>query len=73
MFTLLDVHEEIYLVARIEKVLDGMNLNSSVQAYAGQVNENNRLKLALRLNKKMQNLAKSKIIFYRQPFAWAAR
>lgn len=74
MFTLLDVHEEIYLVARVEKILDGVGLGSSVQAYTGgQLNDSARLKAALRIYKKMNALAKSKLASYRQPFAWAAR
>ena len=87
MFTLLDVHDEIYLVARIEKILDGTSLASSIQPYMNTVFSNNnnsnntnnpnsessRVKTALRLYKKMQTLVKSKIVSYRQPFAWAAR
>lgn len=67
------MHDEIYLVVRIEKVLDGLVLSSSVQPYAAQIHEGNRLKMASRLNKKMQALGKSKLLSYRQPFAWAAK
>lgn len=73
LFTLLDVHDEIYLVARVEKVLDGLSLTASVQSYVSQYNDSSRLKMALRVYKKMQALGKSKLISYRQPFAWAAK
>jgi hypothetical protein len=73
LFTVLDVHDEIYLVVRIEKCLDGANLSSSVQPYLTQMNENNKVKMAIKLNKKNQQLMKTKLVNYRQPFAWAAK
>lgn len=73
LFTLLDVHDEIYLVARVEKILDGNSLSSSIQPYISQLNENSKLKTAIRINKKMNSLIKSKIVSYKQPFAWAVR
>lgn len=73
-------------MARIEKILDGTSLASSIQPYMNTIFSNNsntttsnpnsessRVKTALRLYKKMQTLVKSKIVSYRQPFAWAAR
>lgn len=73
LFTVLDVHEEIYLVARVEKLLDGSNLHSSIQPYLIQMNETNKVKAAIKLNKKMQQLMKTKLASYKQPFAWAAK
>jgi hypothetical protein len=73
LFTVLDVHDEIYLVVRIEKILDGSSLHSSIQPYLVQNSEGNKLKMAIKLNKKMQQLLKTKICAYRQPFAWAVK
>jgi hypothetical protein len=73
LFTILDVHDEIYLVVRIEKLLDGSSLHSSIQPYLAQANDANKLKMAIKLNKKMQQLLKTKLCAYRQPFAWAVR
>ena len=70
---MLDVHDEIYLVARIEKLLDGNSIHTSVQPYLLQMNDSNKLKAAIKLNKKMHQLAKTKLVDYRQPFAWAAK
>ena len=74
LFKITDVHEEIFLVARIEKCLDGASVHSSVQPYLTQIhNENNRIKTAIKLHKKNQQTIKTKLANYRQPFAWAAR
>ena len=73
LLTVLDVHEDIFLVARIEKCLDGNNLHSSIQPYLLQMNDANRLKAAIKLHKKVQQLIKTKLANYRQPFAWAAK
>jgi len=74
LFKIVDVHEEIYLVARIEKCLDGASLHSSIQPYMTQIqNENSRIKTAIKLHKKTQQTIRSRLANYRQPFAWAAR
>lgn len=74
LFNVVDVHDEIYLVARIEKCLDGSSFHSAVQPYLTQSqNENHRIKTAIKVHKKTQQLIKTKLANYRQPFAWAAR
>ena len=72
---MLDIHEEIYLVARIEKCLNGDTIHSSVQPYliSMAASESNKLKTAAKLNKKLRQLFKSKLSSYRMPFAWAAK
>ena len=79
----MDVHEEIYLVARIEKLLDGNSIRESMQPYLNQMqlqsqsssssnlNESSKLKASIKLNKKFTQLLKTKLSQYRQPFAWA--
>jgi hypothetical protein len=37
------------------------------------MNESNKIKTAIKVNKKMQQLLKTKLANYRQPFAWAAK
>jgi dedicator of cytokinesis protein 9/10/11 len=73
LFTVLDVHDEIYLVARIEKLLDGNSIHASIHPYLLQMNEANRTKAALKLNKKVKQLMKTKLANYRMPFAWACK
>ncbi|CAF0807517.1 unnamed protein product, partial [Brachionus calyciflorus] len=73
LFTVCDVHEDIYLVGRVEKILDGNSLHSAIQPYLIQMNESNRIKAAIKLNKKIQQLMKSKLSSYRQAFAWFAK
>ena len=73
LFTVLDIHEEIYLVAKIEKILDGNNIHSSVHPYLIQMTESNKIKAGIKLNKKMHQLIKTQLFSYRQPFAWAAK
>lgn len=74
LFNVVDVHDEIYLVARIEKCLDASSFHSAVQPYLTQTqNENHRIKTAIKMHKKTQQLLKTKLANYRQPFAWAAR
>ena len=73
LFSIADVHDEIYLVVRIEKCLDGTSLHQALLPYLLPVNETNRVKAAIKLNKKMQQLLKTKLANYRQPFAWAAK
>ncbi len=73
VFTIPDVHEDIYLVVRIEKILDGANLHSAISPYLNSLNDSNKLKLALKINKKINQLLKTKLASYRQPFAWAAK
>lgn len=70
---MLDPHEEIYLVARIEKILDGKTYNASLQPYLNKPSSYNaNKKLACKLNKKMKFIC-SKLGMYRQPFAWAVK
>lgn len=73
LFTVSDVHEDIYLVGRVEKVLDGNNLHASIQPYLIQMNESSKKKAAIKLNKKIQQLMKTKLKSYRQAFAWFAK
>jgi hypothetical protein len=76
MFSVLDVHDEVYLVARVEKVLDGNNLHSAITPYLSHQatsTDTGRIKAAVKLNKKMQQIVKTKLAAYRQPFAWAAK
>jgi hypothetical protein len=73
LFSVLDVHEDVFLVARIEKVLDGNNMHSAISPYLAQLNDSSRIKASLKLNKKMQQLIKTQLATYRQPFAWAAK
>lgn len=74
LFKIVDVHEDIFLVARIEKCLDGASVHSSIQPYLSQIqSENNRIKTAIKLHKKNQQTIKTKLANYRQPFAWAAK
>lgn len=73
LFTISDVHEDIYLVGRVEKVLDGSNLHASIQPYLIQMNESSKIKAAVKLNKKIQQLMKTKLKSYRQAFAWFAK
>lgn len=83
----MNVHDEIYLVARIEKLLDGNSIRESMQPYLNQMqsqsqsnsslssssnlNESSKLKASIKLNKKFTQLIKTKLSQYRQPFAWA--
>lgn len=73
LFTVSDVHDDIYLVGRVEKILDGNSLHSSIQPYLIQMNESNRIKAAIKLNKKVQQLMRTKLSSYRQAFAWFAK
>jgi len=74
LFTIPEVHEDIYLVVRVEKCLDGTSLHSSLQPYLNPINDGStKVKTAIKLNKKMQQLLKTKLANYRQPFAWAAK
>jgi len=74
LFKIVDIHEEIYLVARIEKCLDGANVHSSIEPYLSNIqNENSRIKKAIKLHKKTQQIIRTPLANYRQPFAWAAR
>lgn len=73
LFTVLDINENIFLVVRIEKILDGNTLHSSIQPYLLQMSEPNKIKAGIKLNKKMNQLLKTKLVSYRQPFAWAAK
>lgn len=74
LFKIVDVHEDIFLVARIEKCLDGASVHSSIQPYLSQIqSENTRIKTAIKLHKKNQQTIKTKLANYRQPFAWAAK
>lgn len=73
LFTIADVHDDIYLVVRIEKCLDGASLHQALQPYMLPVSETSRVKTAIKLNKKMQQLLRTKLASYRQPFAWAAK
>ncbi|RNA16405.1 Dedicator of cytokinesis [Brachionus plicatilis] len=73
LFTVSEVHEDIYLVGRVEKILDGNSLHSSIQPYLIQMNEPSRIKAAIKLNKKIQQLMKTRLNSYRQPFAWFAK
>ena len=73
MFTIVDPHEEIFLVARIEKILDGKTQSSSLQPYLNSSSSpSTNMKLASKLNKKMKFIC-SKLGAYRMPFAWAAK
>jgi len=83
----MNTHDEIYLVARIEKLLDGNSVRESMQPYLNQMqlqsqsssstssssnlNESSKLKASIKLNKKFTQLLKTKLSQYRQPFAWA--
>jgi hypothetical protein len=61
-------------VARIEKYLDGTSLHSSVQPYLNQIRTGgNKLKTAMKLNKKMRQMLRTNLVNYRQPFAWGAK
>jgi hypothetical protein len=73
LFSVLDPHEEIYLVARIEKILDGKTHSSSLQPYLNSSSSpGTNMKLASKLNKKMKFIC-SRLGAYRMPFAWAAK
>ena len=75
LVSVLDIHEDIFLVARIEKCLNGNSIHSSVQPYLIQMaaSEATKTKSAIKLNKKMRQLFKTKLAAYRMPFAWAAK
>lgn len=73
LFTILDVHDEIYLVGRVEKILDGNSLHTSIQPYLIQMNDSSRVKAAIKLNKKIKQLMKTRLRSYRQAFAWFAK
>lgn len=73
LYNIQEVHDEIYLVVRIEKMLDGCNLHSSMQPYLMQMNETSKIKAAIKLNRKMNQLMKTRLVNYKQPFAWAAK
>ena len=54
------MHEDIYLVVRVEKCLDGMSLHTSMQPYLNAINDaSTKVKTAIKLNKKMQMLENS--------------
>lgn len=70
VFHVLDSHDRIYLVARIEKILDGKSYSSSLMPYL-KVNKKNA-KTAIKLNRKMK-LVCAKLGAYRMPFAWGVK
>jgi hypothetical protein len=59
-----DLHSEIFLVARIEKLLDGSSLHASVQPYLLQQNEAQtsaaKLKASIKLHKKVSTTPQNK-------------
>ncbi|KAI0241477.1 Dedicator of cytokinesis protein 9 [Lamellibrachia satsuma] len=67
IFTVARPHHEIFLVARIEKVLQG-GINAAVEPYIRSPDE----KLGTKIHRQMA-LYCSKLGHYRMPFAWGAR
>jgi dedicator of cytokinesis protein 9/10/11 len=70
VFRIQEPHDRIYLVARIEKILDGKSYSSSLVPYL-KANKKNA-KTAIKLNRKMKLIC-SKLGAYRMPFAWAVK
>ena len=67
IFNVVRPHHEVFLVARIEKVLQG-SINAAVDPYMRNPDE----KLAAKIHRQM-SLYCSKLGHYRMPFAWGAR
>ena len=73
------VHEATYLVVRIEKLLNGSSILASIQPYlhmqakATEASAACHMRLAKKFKKKLDQLLRTKLASYRQPFAWTAR
>ncbi|XP_046338287.2 dedicator of cytokinesis protein 9-like isoform X11 [Haliotis rufescens] len=67
IFTVIRRHSEIYLVAKIEKVLQG-GISQCVEPYVKLADQ----KIATKVHRQMKQLC-NHIGHYRMPFAWSAR
>ncbi|XP_071453557.1 dedicator of cytokinesis protein 9 [Hetaerina americana] len=72
IFSVQDPHPEIYLVVRIEKVLQGGSVAAAADPYVRSAKSSDPLMAPPRLLRTVQSFCQ-RLGYYRMPFAWCAR